>query len=194
VQKRGVGTAVAAVAVAAMLGGCATRVSGHGQQAEAGGTASASGTAGPTASGPGLPTLPLPTGGDSDPDPEIPDSPCDVLSETALKQQFGEDVDIDRKLDSCKITAADGTFLSFNAYASLTLSFEKAHEQGRSVVIADRPAYIAQKDHYIIISRSKNPGDRGILTCYVGFSGGSQINGIQLATRLFEQLMPHYAY
>jgi hypothetical protein len=189
-----VGAALAAVAVSVLLGGCATAVAGHGQAAETGGPGPTLSGATPTGSGPGLPTLPLPTGGGSNPDPQIPESPCDVLDKNELKQQFGQDADIARGLDSCKITSADGTFLSFNAYASLTLSYEKNQEKGRALTIADRPAFISQKDHYIVVGRSKNPDDRGILTCYVGFSGGSQINGIQLATRLFEQLMPHYAY
>jgi hypothetical protein len=188
---RGVGTALFLVALFGLPVGCATTVSGHGQLAEG---ASASASAAATASGPGLPNLPLPPGGGADPNPEIPDSPCDVLNESELKDQFGQDAVIERGRDRCKITSADGTFLAFNAYAALTLSYEKNHEKGRSVTIAGRPAYITQKEHYIVVGRSKSPDDRGILTCYVGFSGASQITGIQLATRLFEELMPHYVY
>ena len=192
-RTRGVGAAVAVAAAGALLAGCATTVAGQGQPIGSGSAGPTSGGATATSSGPALPGLPLPSGGRVDPDPEVPDSPCDVLDAAELKTQFGQDADIDRGLDSCKITAADGTFLSFNAYASLTLSSEKS-KQGRGLTIAGQPAYIEQNDHYIVVGRSKNPDDPGILTCYVGFSGGSQINGIQLATRLFEQLMPHYVY
>jgi Protein of unknown function (DUF3558) len=189
-----VGAALAAAA-GVLLAGCATTVAGHGQLAATGGaTTSPGGSPGATRSGPGLPSLPLPPGGHVDPDPEIPDSPCDVLKESELKSQFGQDADIDRQLDSCKITSADGTFLSFNAYASLTLTSEKNTKEGRPLTIGGQPAYIEQNDHYIVVGRSKNPDDPGILTCYVGFSGGSQLTGIQLATRLFEQLLPHYVY
>jgi len=191
---RGAGAATAAAGLLALggaVGGCATPVAGHG-------TPAASGPTGPTASGvPGpslpLPSLPLPRGG-ADPNPEVPDSPCDVLDRNQLRQQFGPDVDIQSELDQCRITSADGTFLAFNAYAALTLDDEKHQQPGRSVTIADRPAYLSQQDHYLVVSRSKDPTDRGIVTCYVGFSGSSQINGIQLATQLLEQLMPHYTY
>jgi hypothetical protein len=189
-----VGAALAAAAVCALLAGCASTVAGRGQPVAAASSGPAPGSPTATATGPRLPNLPLPPGGGADPDPEVPDSPCDVLDAGELKAQFGQDADIDREVDSCKITAADGTFLSFNAYASLTLSYEEKHEEGRPLTIAGQPAYIAQNDHYIVVGRSKSPDDRGILTCYVGFSGSSQINGIQLATRLFEELMPHYVY
>lgn len=193
---RGAGAA-ATVAAAGLLalggavGGCTTTVAGHGAPAAAGLT---SPTARSGVPGPGLPSLPLPSGGGADPNPEIPDSPCDVLDKNQLRQQFGQDVDIQSQLDTCKITLSDGSFLAFNAYAALTLDYEKHQEPGRSVTIADRPAYLAQHDHYIVVGRSKNPADRGIVTCYVGFSGSSQINGIQVATQLLEKLMPHYVY
>jgi hypothetical protein len=190
VRIRGGVAAVAAVAACGLLAGCATKVTGHGALAD---PTAAPTTGAPGPAGTGLPNLPLPSGG-AVPNPEIPDSPCDVLDKTEIKEQFGDDAVIDRRLDSCKITSAEGEFLSFNAYAALTLTYEKNHEDGRAVTIADRPAYIAQNDHYIIVGRSTSPDDRGILTCYVGFSGGSQLTGIQLATRLFEQLMPHYVY
>jgi hypothetical protein len=188
---------VCAAAVCAALAGCATTVTGQGRPATSGtaGPAASSGPASTRAApGPGLPSLPLPTPSGANPDPEIPDSPCDVLDRDELRQQFGPAADIDTELDGCKVTAADGSFLSFHAYAALSLNDEKHQGAGRSVTIAGRPAYLAQRDHYIVVSRSLNPEDRGIMTCYVGFSGSSQINGIQLATRLLEEMMPHYTY
>src|SRR5262249_26124063 len=156
--RRGGAGAAATVAAAGRLalggavGGCTTTVAGHGAPAAAGLT---SPTARSGVPGPGLPSLPLPSGGGADPNPEIPDSPCDVLDKNQLRQQFGQDVDIQSQLDTCKITLSDGSFLAFNAYAALTLDYEKHQEPGRSVTIADRPAYLAQHDHYIVVGRSK---------------------------------------
>jgi hypothetical protein len=191
------GAAVVSAVVCATLVGCATTVTGQGQPATGGTTgpaASSEPASTGAAPGPGLPSLPLPPPSGANPDPEIPDSPCDVLDREELKQQFGPGAAIDTELDGCKVTAADGSFLSFHAYPALTLSYEKRQEAGRPVTIAGQPAYLAQRGHYLVVSRSKNPDDRGIVTCYVGFSGSSQINGIQLATRLLEEMMPHYTY
>lgn len=188
--------AVVAVAAVGLLAGCAKTVSGHGTLAEAGGptpTVTACGTCA-TPTGGSLPNLPLPTG-QGNPNPEIPDSPCDVLDKAKIKQQFGEDAIIERKLDSCKITSHEGDFLSFNTYASLTLTFERNTEPGgRNLTVAGLPAYSVQKDHYLIISRSKNPDDRGIVTCYIGFAYSGQLTGLQIANQLLEQIMPHYQY
>jgi hypothetical protein len=62
------------------------------------------------------------------------------------------------------------------------------------VSIAGQPAHLEQHGHYVAAGRSKNPADRGALTCHVGFSGSSRISGVQLATALFDQLMPHHLY
>lgn len=188
-----------AVALAVLVGGavtgCAKTITGHGSPAQAAGsTASASGAPQP-GTGTGLPGIPLPTTGGQNPDPEIPDSPCDVLDKNKVHQQFGNDADIDRSLDKCQVTSTEGDFVSFNVYSALTLNFEKADEPGgRSTTIAGLPAYITQKDKYIIVSRSPNPDNRGILTCFVGFSSRSQLTGLQIATQLLADIMPHYRY
>jgi hypothetical protein len=194
VRNGRVGLAVLAVSAAALLSGCAKTVSGHGEAAGPAPSVTVCGNCSTGPSGTGLPNLPLPSG-EGNPDPEIPDSPCDVLDKNKLKQQFGEDALIERKLDSCKITSHEGDFLSLNTYASLTLTFERTSEPGgRNLTVAGLPAYIVQNDHYLIISRSKNPNDRGIMTCYVGFAYSGQLTGLQIATQLLEQIMPHYQY
>jgi hypothetical protein len=189
----------AAVAIALLVGaavaGCAKTITGHGTPAQAAGSGAPTSGAPSPGTGTGLPGIPLPTGGGQNPDPEIPDSPCDVLDKNKLHQQFGEDADIDRSLDKCQVTSHDGDFVSFNVYSALTLNFEKADEPGgKSTTIAGLPAYITQKDKYIIVSRSPNPDNRGILTCFVGFSSRSQLTGLQIATQLLNDIMPHYRY
>jgi hypothetical protein len=190
------------LALGLALAGCAKTVTGHGSAAAGVGPAtptsvptstdSASPTA--TSSGTGI-NLPLPSGGGDNPNPEIPDSPCDVVNKATVKSLFGQDVSYERKTDSCKINSADGLdFLSINVYSALSLNFEKASEPGgRLSSMAGRPAYFEQQNRYIVISRSANPDDRGILTVYVGFVS-SQAKGLQVATEVMKQIMPHYQY
>jgi hypothetical protein len=171
-----------------MLAGCASTTAGHGRLAGfPGGPAGTHAAAQPT-----LPTLP---GQPRDPDPEVPDSPCDVLDSTEVHDAFGRDVTIDRRIDRCRLTAADESFLDINADAVLSLSFEESqYPGGRSVTIADRPAYLAQDGHFIVVGRSASPDDRGMLTCYVGFGGGQQAGGLLIATKILERVVPHYSY
>jgi hypothetical protein len=190
---------MAAVLLAASVGAltaCATQIAGHGQPAADAPTASGPGpSSDPSGSSGSAPNIPLPSNGGGEPNPEIPDSPCDVLDKAKLAQQFGANPNIERKLDSCKVSSQEGDFVSLNTYSSLTLNFEKKSEPGgRNLTVAGLPAYLVQNDHYMIISRSKNPDAPGIMTCYIGFAYSGQLAGLQIATQMLETVMPHYQY
>jgi hypothetical protein len=196
-------TAVIALTVGLTLAGCAKTVTGHGAAAEGVGpttlpTSPPSATESPDPSATSTSTginLPLPSSGGANPNPEIPDSPCDVLDKAKVRQLFAQEVSYERKTDSCKITSADDlNFLAINVYSALSLTFEKTSEPGgRLSTMAGRPAYFEQQNRYIVISRSANPDDRGILTVYVGFVS-SPSSGLQVATEVMKQVMPHYQY
>jgi hypothetical protein len=192
-----IGAAALMLAVGLTLVGCAKTVTGHGVAAEGVGPTSAptlTDSPSPTASDTGI-SLPTPSGGGANPNPEIPDSPCDVLDKAKVQQLFGPGVTYERRTDSCKITSADDlNFLAINVYSALSLDFEKTSDPtGRVSTLAGRPAYYLQQDRYIIISRSKNTADRGILTVYVGFVS-NQLNAPQITNQVMAQIVPHYQY